>query len=850
MTVRYVYDNASSIGDNLTFNNGQTNGVETYQNYYQYLGTGSEDDTWDITQWLVTSYFNPDAGLYGDIDYADSELSGLPVVSFVEGATSDAAGYERLSLYTVNAGTKLATLNGSSTIQEDLSTTADASSKAGDDVSTSSSYNHLYGYVYSMTDAGGAQSDVMLQTKTIEDSGLVTFNHQLTYTAYEDIEASSGTTGQGIVYGGNNFTVNFSDGSQSLGIFLQVNLWDSRGQGEVEMFYDTLDGSSSSGKILSISDNRGTWDSDVLTTIGAGLHKVTININAALDVLIKELSEQDPTHASAYQNLADWSLSGSYEGLESGPDGSVSDNSATMDVADATITSDDSSTVTYSADAQKVQTIDDNVTATTLSTITTTADGSDNILLDADGTSQTVSSLGSDTFTTTMTDLATIAGTGSSLTVAGEAGSSDTTGTGSVTITAGASTVLTVSGTFDDLSVTGHNAADSVSATVEGTATLDMMAGSVSIVTDSMQASTVTFTSGSDASFSLDTETATAVTVMTSNDTGVIHNSAAATQVIVSSDRTSSDASNVMTVHGGGAQQIWTGQQDYSIDADGNGGTVSSVFTGVSSSTTNIYAGVQGGTATVNLDDEMVTAWDYSGQATINGSTAATASDALVVSDGGHVTINGGTEDLWYVAFTKESTPDDITAGSGQQTLFVDSDNQVVNGGTASGGSQVIVGSQNTLNNDGVSTTVNGGAADQSIYTGSKDFTVNAAASSTAGSLVIDQQGGATTFNANDQDATFYAYGGSSSTLNLGTGTGDVSIQGNASVATTLTLNDFRSGVDTLRMIGMASNDDYSVAYGSDDTTITFGGGATLVLNGTTHVGIVDLSSTAIQITS
>jgi len=48
-----------------------------------------------------------------------------------------------------------------------------------------------------MTVSGGSQTDLMLMTKTIEDASLVTFNHQLTYTAYEDVEASSGTTGQG-----------------------------------------------------------------------------------------------------------------------------------------------------------------------------------------------------------------------------------------------------------------------------------------------------------------------------------------------------------------------------------------------------------------------------------------------------------------------------------------------------------------------------------------------------------------------------------------------------------------------------------------------------------------------------
>jgi len=35
MAVRHAYNNAFSFDENLTFNNGKTNGVETHQDYYQ-----------------------------------------------------------------------------------------------------------------------------------------------------------------------------------------------------------------------------------------------------------------------------------------------------------------------------------------------------------------------------------------------------------------------------------------------------------------------------------------------------------------------------------------------------------------------------------------------------------------------------------------------------------------------------------------------------------------------------------------------------------------------------------------------------------------------------------------------
>jgi len=59
--------------------------------------------------------------MYGDLAYADDELSAIHGVTFQEGAASEEYGCERLSLYKVNANPKVATPNGSWSTQLDLS---------------------------------------------------------------------------------------------------------------------------------------------------------------------------------------------------------------------------------------------------------------------------------------------------------------------------------------------------------------------------------------------------------------------------------------------------------------------------------------------------------------------------------------------------------------------------------------------------------------------------------------------------------------------------------------------------------------------------------------------------------
>lgn len=859
MTTRYAFNNASAYGDTLTFNDGQTNGYENYQNYYEYLKKGYSDSTWDITQWNVTNYLDPTSGIYDSNTTYDSELGANSIVTFSEGATSDEYGYQSLGIYAVSSKTKLATSDdGTSDTVVNLSTDEDANSVAGSDVASSATYNALYGYIYSLHTSGGRLSDINVQSRDVEDSSLLSFSNKLTFSAYEDIEAGSGS-GTGVAYSGNSFTVGFTGSKFSLGIFLQVDLWDSRGEGSVEAYYTTLNGSSSSGKILNIADSYGTWNSDVLTTTGQGLHKVTVNLNAALDILITQLAVEDPTDASEYEDLSRWTLGGSYVGLEDGygtnvSTSSTSNVSATLDVADVTITSDDSTKETYTSAAQKVQTISDNTSASALSAITTVAGTSQSIALDADTVSytQTVNSYGTDTFSTTLDEKNVINGYGSSLTVKGAAASDYTdTDFGSTTITADKSTPLTVTGAFMDLSVTTDNASSTINATVMEQATLDVMAGTVNLTMAQElfggidTSTTVRLTDGSAADFTLNFTGGKKSVVYVSGDDATISNSGDGTQTIVSG---TTSTSYVATVNGGGYQQVWTGSQSYVVNASSEANTIANVFETSGYSGDSIFIGGQGGALTVNLNTEFLTSWMYAGSETVNGSTVSGSKD-LIVDDGGSSTINGGAEDLWFVSLAASTSGETtITAGSGAQTLFADNENLTIDGGTSTSGSQVIVNSD-TSGNDGYTTTVNGGAAAQSIFTGNKTYIINAAKSVSDGSMSVDQQGGATTFNSGDENVTFYGYGGTS-TLNLGSGTGSVNIQGDVSKFTKMTLEGFSGATDTLKMIGLTNTSDYSISTANDDTTITFGSGSTLVLDGVSKVDISSLSATAIQISA
>lgn len=837
-----IFQNPSTTGPNLRFNNGEVvNGVEQYQDTLPSL-PGDFNADWDITQWCAGTYFDPTSPLLADAAFRDDVL-GTPIASWEQGSATSSTGYSSLSIYD--------------------SSQADDSSDEG---------KKLTGYTYRIQVQGGTLNDVNLQSYK-QMGNNYTFNNQITFTANERITDVSGSTG--LASFGNNFTVNFNTAKQiagvpQLGIFLQCVAYDSRGVATVQAGYSTLTHNDGGAKIYNPGDLTVTdftlgnlyynYSSTVDAFAGAtdDFSKVTINLNAAVEKIISILSASDPANAAYYQDMSNWVLTGSYIGGEAGNLGSTSTSnaSAALEVNDVNITEDTASNVTYSAADQKIVSISGIQTEDYWTTTTTPSDGTTNLLLDAGtsskalgtGKSQTVTTNGTDTLTVGDKTVATIHAQGASTTIVGQGGSATVDGSGAVT----------VSGTFSSFSSTNTNASSTYSATVTGGSTVSVAAGTVSLA---MSASgTLNLTSGSSANYVIDTQSGVNSTIMTGNDSATVSNSGKGTQVIVSGNV---DSTGTLTVNGGGAQQVWTGSEDTVINASDAAGITESVFATSHANSENIYVGVQGGQTTVNLNTEFTNVWSYGGHTTINGSTSSLAND-LMVSDGGDMDISGGAGTINFVGFQVNDDPKNvasvtITAGSGSETIFGDGVNLTVNGGDSATGSQMIISS--SAASKYAAETINGGAGYQEIWSSTRDAVVNASTTTATGSIRDIVEGGTTTFNAGIEDATIFSFGGnlvanlagapgtqdSSTTTNAATG--HVAIQGDVTKFSSIVLNDFSSEHDSLILTGLTGSNGYTMTQSNGSTVLTFdSSSAQVTLVGVTEVTVGHIGDTALQL--
>ncbi|MFT8522601.1 beta strand repeat-containing protein [Gluconobacter oxydans] len=827
-----VFQNPSEIGPNIRFNNGEVvNGVEQYQKEIPNL-PGDFNEDWDVTQWCSGSYFDPTNPILNSAEFQDDVL-GTPIATWQQGSSNDSYGNSSLSIYN--------------------------SSEASD---SSTEGKNLSGYTYAIQVQGGTLNDVNIQS--YKNLGLsVTFNHQIDFTANERITNVTGNTG--LVSFGNNFTVNFNtvkkiSGVPQLGIFMQSVVYDSRGVETVEAGYSSLNGANSGGKVYnpgdlsllsslssSLSNIQYNYNSEVDAFSGetSDFYKVSINLNAALDKIIYVLSKQDPKNASYYQDLSNWVLTGSYVGGESGNLGSAqpSNSSATMDVNNISITQDLSSNIEYSENSQKIQSIsgldmEDNQVSTT-----TPSDGETNIVLNA-GTKnssnkqQTVTSLGSDSITIGSGTIATIHANGQKTTIVGQGGSATIDGDSN----------LNVSGIFSSLTSQNNNSGSIYNINASSDSYYSINLGDVNI--DINSPTNAKISTGSNAEYNILSKTDGQSIIFTGNNNDTIGNVGSGYQVIVSSNIIST---GILTVNGGGDQEIWTGSQDTIFNASDAPAFAGNVFAQNKGDIQSAYVDVQGGTANVNLNTEMVTVWSNAGITNVNGSTSLSAND-LLVSQGGNMNITGGAGIQTFVGLQVGADPTsaanvNITAGSGNQTIFNYGINLTVNGGSESTGKQLIISSSS----EGSIEYINGGSGYQEIWSSIPNTVINASTSTASGSIKDIIQDGNTIFNSGLEDAQIFVFGGSLD-ANLGAYSGDVAkgnvdIQGNVTGFSSITLNDFTSVNDKLILTGLSDQYGYTITEKNGSSILTFdNSSSTVVINGVIDIGVNNIGNNAIQV--
>lgn len=378
-TSELLYDDPSISGPDMAFNNGQVDGyTEEFDSSLPNL-TSNTDPDWDITQWTAPGYFDPTNPDTNDTADSDPLLNGDPIAKW--------------SAVSGNVSSGLAVYKSSQ-----------------------------YGYTYALTQAGGSNTDVFLQTKEQNAGVPNTFDHQLTFSANERITnvEPNGDNTTWFCYNAFTFAFNLS-GKYSVpaaSYFAQAVMADNRGQETA----DSGNGTSLSTGVFNVSNNdtyqdtSGAWHIDAIDAVDSlpleddtSFHQVTINLNAMLDSLISALSLKYPQYATYYQDLSDWTLTGSYIGPEGVSSGSTDPSySATMEVNDIKITSGDSADQSYSAANQKIVQVSDGQASTIKvydesSVIHLPSDGSSDIILssysgsgvktitvDAEGTDDTI----------------------------------------------------------------------------------------------------------------------------------------------------------------------------------------------------------------------------------------------------------------------------------------------------------------------------------------------------------------------------------------------------------------------------------------------------------------------------
>ncbi|MBO1358876.1 calcium-binding protein [Acetobacter sacchari] len=439
MTVRSIWTDPSDDGPNLLFNNGEViGGVEQYGDTPSSI-PGLFDSEWGVTQWRATEYFDPSAPIFADADDDDSIL-GTPIASWHEGAVSSANGNASLVVY--NTPNSVISMGGGK-------------------------------YTYQLQAGGGALNDLYLQTLSAP-TAQYTFDRSITFTAQERIAAISGDTGNASF--GNQFVVAFNapegSGLSTVGLFLQLNLFDSRNSSYAQMRYSTLTSPLTTGEMFNVSPtasmitvaSRATtlYSTEVETLPAKAQSKfstVKINLNAALDQMISQIVQSDSKNARYYEDLSNWSLSQAFIGLES--NASTDDRagktntpmSATVDVSGIKITSDDSQAVTYASSVgSAIQTVSDVSQDDSWAQTATVAGGSASVNLTGSAVSnvQYITSNGDDAIEIGAHD-ADITANGTTLFVHGDGG--DLTLSGMATIT--------LSGLFDSLNATGVTIASS-----------------------------------------------------------------------------------------------------------------------------------------------------------------------------------------------------------------------------------------------------------------------------------------------------------------------------------------------------------------------------------------------------
>lgn len=252
-------------GPNLKLGNGQA---------YQFSGNttlpGKTTTGWEEVQWSAPGYFTPTAYV---TNHTDSLLG-------------QAVGYWKVGDSTNNANLGVYGTSGA--------------------------------YVYQMGGAsdGSYSNNTFIQTTNI-GSGY-TFDHKLTFTANEGIKDMPSTF-SGVFMVDNAFTVTYSDHGHLYGFFLQVQLADSRGEPE---YYNTV--GSNYEKIFNATTNVGftgptsaveylPWNNNY----SSSLHTVTINVNEAVLAMAQAFAAASPNlSASDILDMKNWSLSGSYVGIE------------------------------------------------------------------------------------------------------------------------------------------------------------------------------------------------------------------------------------------------------------------------------------------------------------------------------------------------------------------------------------------------------------------------------------------------------------------------------------------------------------------------------------------------------
>lgn len=718
-----IYSNLSLSGPNVGLGTGSGLAISGYTD----LSGGTVTD-WKELQWVAPSYFT----------------SGTMETDHTDSLYGDALGYW--------------------------------STGSNGFTSTFGIYNNSAGYIYEMATSGGSLNDVLLQSATYSP-GLYTFNNQITFTANEGIDNLSGDSN--VYQLGNNFIVSYTHDGYRADFFLQVQLYDSRGELE---YYSTVSKgnteatlSKMSGEIYNVTSGIYSSPSSAPTSWGVdsavsevtgdtnGLHTVTINVNEALLKLIQQIYYLNPDLGTSVLDLSNWSLTTAYIGTESG------ESTATGDfyVQDPEIHYDTSKTFTTSDTGLAISTIK-NYTGDLVGTSTTTPTNADNSY--TVGYSTSVISEGYwDSFDLNGKGLVAYVEKGSSFN--GNGGSLTESGPGNIYI----------AGSYSGLYIT-LNSSSSINAILTGTSNIVDQGGTLDINGSSAG---LTFSGtgsvelvGSYSGLVLDNFNNGQSIYATTTGSAYINNTGGNVNITASANL---DINNYS-----GNSYITTSS---TVSTYAAGGSIN--LTGSSFSTSKLN--VNGGESTLNVNGS----WEN-----VNGSMNAGTNMNILIGSNASIYNAGGSLDLSgnyaSLTFNQSSGNADIVGDWAYiNATFVNND--TVNATIESGSVDIDSGANVSLwarySNQSTTINVNGGTADLTYGSNSTlNINVNMAgsASVTIGNHTTSSKGDIFLENATDLTSSY------NSSLNetiVSAGNSNIMISGNHNVITTTQTDNNISGL-------------------------------------------------------